>query len=195
MLMITVEADDDIVIVRLDGRLAGPEARELTVYWETAAFRQLPRPLMLDLTGVTCIDQVGMDLVARIRERGEALLHGVPTDPDEEESCMATRLTIHTRGSTLELEGTLRAPATAELRHRVDALLRRGDRCIVLDLEQLSDIDAAGIGELIRAFNLARAGGAAFRLVGTRGRVRHLLEVAGVLRLLNPAGGPLEESA
>jgi anti-anti-sigma regulatory factor len=54
--------------------------------------------------------------------------------------------------SILEVEGTLRTPLSAELRQRVQARLDRGDRRILLDLSGLSDIDAAGVGELVRAF-------------------------------------------
>ena len=54
--------------------------------------------------------------------------------------------------STIEVEGTLRAPLSADLRHSVETLLRRGHRCILLNLARLSDIDAAGIGELLHAY-------------------------------------------
>ena len=46
-----------------------------------------------------------------------------------------------------------------EVRHRIGSLLRCGERQIVLDLKMMS-IDAAGVGELVRAHNMARAVGA-----------------------------------
>ena len=59
-----------------------------------------------------------------------------------------------TQVSVLEVEGTLRAPMNRELGHRVEALLCRGERRVVLDLVRLTDIDAAGVGELVGAFNM-----------------------------------------
>ena len=53
-----------------------------------------------------------------------------------------------TQWTVVELHGTLRAPADVALRKKVEALLGRGQRQIVLDLAGLCDIDAAGIGEL-----------------------------------------------
>jgi hypothetical protein len=61
-----------------------------------------------------------------------------------------------TRVSVLEVEGTLRAPMNRELSHRVETLLCRGERRVVLDLVRLTDIDAAGVGELVGAFIVAR---------------------------------------
>ena len=61
------------------------------------------------------------------------------------------------RLSIVALEGTLRAPHTAELTRRIQALLDRGERRIVVSLSDLTDIDAAGVGELVRAYNLATA--------------------------------------
>lgn len=86
--------------------------------------------------------------------------------------------------SILRVEGTLRTPLDFELRHKLDALIRRGDRLALLNLSGLVDIDAAGIGELAHAFNTMRAAGGVLRLVYLTGRVRHLLELAGLLPVL-----------
>lgn len=90
-----------------------------------------------------------------------------------------------TRWSVVELDGTLRAPIRMRLCEKVEALLRRGQRQIVLDLARVSAIDAAGIGELIRAYDTAVGAGGVVRIAGAKGRVRQLLEVVGVLRLLS----------
>jgi anti-anti-sigma factor len=73
------------------------------------------------------------------------------------------------------------------LRHRVRALLRRGERRIVLDLSAVSRIDAAGVGELIRAFNMTAAVSGALRVVNASGRVRAILECANLLDVLSGA--------
>jgi anti-sigma B factor antagonist len=71
-----------------------------------------------------------------------------------------------------------------ELRHRVDTLLDRGERWLVLDLRTLSGIDAAGVGELVRAFNRTRAAGGMLQVANTGRRVQTLLDVTGVSTLL-----------
>jgi anti-sigma B factor antagonist len=85
----------------------------------------------------------------------------------------------------LPLEGTLRAPATAKLRRRVEALLGRGERQVVVDLANLSEIDAAGIGELVRAFNAMKSAGGVLQIAHATRHVRKLLQVTGLLTLLN----------
>jgi anti-sigma B factor antagonist len=96
--------------------------------------------------------------------------------------------------SVLKVQGNLRVPLNSDLRSRVGDLLRRGDRRIALDLSSLSSIDAAGIGELIHAYNMTTAQGGALRLVGCQPRVRRLLEVTGLFELLTH-GASLERDA
>lgn len=94
-----------------------------------------------------------------------------------------------THRSILAVEGTLRAPVNAELSQRVQALLARGERRILLDLSRLSDIDAAGVGELVRAFNTTSAAGGILQIVHANRRVCQLLNIAGVLKLLTAGRG------
>jgi anti-anti-sigma factor len=89
-----------------------------------------------------------------------------------------------TRRSILEVEGALRAPVSSRLSRRVQALLDRGERLILLDVSPVSDIDAAGVGELVRVFKSTSAAGGALRLAHASGRVRRLLQVAGLLKLM-----------
>jgi anti-sigma B factor antagonist len=86
--------------------------------------------------------------------------------------------------SVVEVGGTLRAPLTSDLRERIQALLGRGERRILLDLSRVSQIDAAGVGELVGAFTTARAAGGVLQIACASRRVRQLLQVAGVLPLL-----------
>lgn len=78
----------------------------------------------------------------------------------------------------------LRMPVNRAFRHTVCDLLRRGERRIVVDLAAVSKIDAAGIGELIRAFNMTVAVNGALRVVNATVWVREMLERAGLLELL-----------
>jgi anti-anti-sigma factor len=97
---------------------------------------------------------------------------------------MTAFLEPFTHRSILEVEGTLRAPLSSELSQRVQALLRHGECRILLDLSELSAIDAAGVGELVHAFNTTNAAGGALRIAYAGRRVLHLLDIAGVLRFL-----------
>lgn len=88
------------------------------------------------------------------------------------------------RTSIVTVDRTLRTPLSGALRDTIAGLLRRGDRCLVLDLQALEEIDASGIGELISAFNATRAVGGILRITHTRTRVRRMLSLTGVLHLL-----------
>jgi anti-anti-sigma factor len=87
--------------------------------------------------------------------------------------------------SILPVDGALRAPVTAKLRRKVEALVGRGERQVVLDLADLSDIDAEGIGELVRAFNAMKAAGGVLQVAHASRYVRRLLQVTGVFGVLN----------
>jgi anti-anti-sigma regulatory factor len=85
----------------------------------------------------------------------------------------------------LQIEGALRAPVHGDLSRRVGSLLASGERQIELDLTRLSDLDAAGIGELIVAFNTATAACGTLQVTQPSRRVRTMLEAVGVLPLLS----------
>ena len=70
----------------------------------------------------------------------------------------------------------LRLPFNARVPHIVRTLLRRGERNIVLDLACVSKIDAAGIGELVRAYNLAMGSNGTLRIANTNPWVLEMLE-------------------
>jgi anti-anti-sigma factor len=86
---------------------------------------------------------------------------------------------------TVHVAGPLRLPVSRSLRSHVHALLRRGERRIVLDLTAVSSIDAAGVGELIRAFNMTAAMNGALRVVNATAWVRETLERAHLFDLLS----------
>ena len=88
------------------------------------------------------------------------------------------------RVSILHIAGPLRVPLDLELRRTVHASLRRGFRRIVLNLASVSDLDAGGVGELVRMFNLAAAAHGELRIANASPRVRELLDRARVFDLL-----------
>lgn len=78
-------------------------------------------------------------------------------------------------------------PFNGELPNMVRTLLRRGERNIVLDLARLSKIDAAGIGDLVRAYNLATACNGRLRIANTNPWVSKMLHQVGLFNRLNPS--------
>lgn len=84
----------------------------------------------------------------------------------------------------LGLNGTLRAPVTTDLRLTVEACIRRGARNLLLDLNGLKDIDAAGIGELVRVFAALRGVGGTMRIADAHGYVGHMLRIGRLFDLL-----------
>lgn len=85
----------------------------------------------------------------------------------------------------LYVDGALRAPLDGVLRHRVHDQLRGGERTIVLDLSGVWAIDAAGVGRLVRLFNLMIAAEGELRIAHATPRVREMLERAGLFILLS----------
>lgn len=88
------------------------------------------------------------------------------------------------RRCVLHLEGSLRMPLNGALQHNIGALLRRGRRIIVLDLSAVTRIDAAGIGELVRAYNTTTAAGGVLQISQATGWVREILRRVGLLDIL-----------
>jgi anti-anti-sigma factor len=54
----------------------------------------------------------------------------------------------------------------------------------MLDLARVSRIDAAGVGELVRAYNMTTAAGGVLRIANATTMVRELLELAGLFELM-----------
>ena len=90
----------------------------------------------------------------------------------------------------LYLQGPLRIPLNGELKRNVRMLLRHGTRFVVLDLSGVPKIDAAGVGELVRVFNLTTSAGRVLRVVGATAWVRKILERVGLFGILNEGGSP-----
>ena len=85
----------------------------------------------------------------------------------------------------LHVAGPLLMPTSRDLRRQVRSLLTRGQRGIVLDLGRVSRIDAAGIGELVRAYNMVATADGLLRVVNLTRRVREILRRVELLDLLS----------
>ena len=93
-------------------------------------------------------------------------------------------LTINRNDRTAKVvvEGCLTtARCGDELLELVTGLTALGVESIVLDLERLDWLDAAGVGQLVRAWVAARKGGAVLRLRRLRPVQRDMLEAVGLL--------------
>ena len=91
--------------------------------------------------------------------------------------------------SIVEVEGP-RVPVNGELRHRVLFLLRHSERHIVLNLARVSRIDAAGVGELVRSYNVARAAKGVLRITRVTRYVRSILKRVGLFEILSTGRKP-----
>jgi anti-anti-sigma factor len=85
----------------------------------------------------------------------------------------------------VQVSGPLHARQGAQLREEVCTLLRRGERAIVVRLASVSKVDAAGIGELVRAYQMSVGVAAVLRVTEATGRVREVLARVGLLDLLS----------
>jgi anti-anti-sigma factor len=90
----------------------------------------------------------------------------------------------------VRLQGSLRVPISRLLRRQVRVLLLRGERRIVLDLTAIPVIDAAGIGELVRLFNMSAAADGQLRIVNATRWVRQILEFVGLFDVLSGRARP-----
>jgi hypothetical protein len=79
VLRITVEEKSDAVVLKLEGRLAGPWADELRRLWEENAPAFTQKKLSLDLRETTFADTGGIHILKTIySQTGAAILSGTP---------------------------------------------------------------------------------------------------------------------
>jgi anti-sigma B factor antagonist len=105
------------------------------------------------------------------------------------------RYTIDRDGDahTVTLVGELDLSACEELqRILLDALTEASTGGVEADLSAVTFIDSSAISALIRAHNSAHARGGSFAITGSRGHVRRVLQVTGVLDSLSRNGRSTE---
>jgi anti-anti-sigma regulatory factor len=79
MLRITLEEKTDAVVLKLEGRLAGPWAAELGRLWEEKAPSIANKKVSLDLRATTFADERGVSILKTIySQTGAAFLTGTP---------------------------------------------------------------------------------------------------------------------
>lgn len=87
-------------------------------------------------------------------------------------------------GAQLALRGELDVAAVAKLERAIDAALAMDRRSPVIDLCELTFIDAAGLRELLRAHERAIRGDFEVRIINAPPRIRRVRDICGVQRLL-----------
>ncbi len=79
MLRITVEENSNAIVIKLEGRIAGPWAAELGRLWEQRAPDVAQKKLSLDLRETTFADAGGIRVLRAIySQTGAAILTGTP---------------------------------------------------------------------------------------------------------------------
>ncbi|HET7909555.1 MAG TPA: hypothetical protein VFL19_02505 [Nitrospira sp.] len=74
MLRITTHGSEDSTRITLEGRLVGPWIAELERCWRESTASAAGRRLIVDLTGVTFVEQEGKALLTRMYQAGAELL-------------------------------------------------------------------------------------------------------------------------
>jgi anti-sigma B factor antagonist len=80
------------------------------------------------------------------------------------------------------ITGEIDISTAPQLDEQLITILPSGDRYLIVDLDQVSFIDAAGLGVLARAAKRATARGGTLHLVCARPRTRQLLAITGLDR-------------
>jgi anti-anti-sigma regulatory factor len=73
MLRITTRNRPETTCFIIEGRLAGPLIMELDRCWQAAISNEPHTSILVDLTGTTCIDAQGKELLARMHQQGAKL--------------------------------------------------------------------------------------------------------------------------
>jgi hypothetical protein len=74
MLKVTIQGDAGVIVLELEGKLAGPWVKELEQLWRTAGSTQRIYPVQVNLSSVTFIDKEGEDLLRRMYGEGAKLV-------------------------------------------------------------------------------------------------------------------------
>jgi len=112
----------------------------------------------------------------------------------------ALRVTSRPMGESLliRVQGKLTAATVSTFDSAIAAALRSDAHALVIDLCEVTDIDARGVGELVRAHTLGQTHNRSVRFLIRNGRIAHLIRLANLdeaLTLLEAASGPTPHHA
>ena len=74
MLKITTRLESGLLLFNLEGKLAGPWVKELEQCWSAAVTAERDRPIRVDLSSVTFIDEEGKNLLRKMYGEGTGLV-------------------------------------------------------------------------------------------------------------------------
>lgn len=74
MMKITADSTDRSIIVKLEGTLTTDWVKELLVYWHETFVYEKRRSRLIDLRGITFIDEAGKALLALLHRDGAELI-------------------------------------------------------------------------------------------------------------------------
>jgi len=74
MLKITTLTKAESIVLRLEGRLAGPWVQELERCWDSTVSTTTDHSLTVDLSAMTYVDSDGKDLLKKIHKQGARLV-------------------------------------------------------------------------------------------------------------------------
>jgi anti-sigma B factor antagonist len=99
-------------------------------------------------------------------------------------------------GTLVGLRGRLSIDSSPAFRDLLLAALRRqSPAAVIVDLTEVSYMDASGVATLVEGLKIARNRQTTLCLKGLQGRVRHLFEVTGLLTLFETSGRRSASSA
>ena len=93
------------------------------------------------------------------------------------------------RATLVLLRGEINIDSSPALRNHLLAALQNPEtKALIVDMTDISSIDASGIATLVEALKIARTRQKNFCLKGLEGRVLRLFEVSGLLHLFEASG-------
>jgi anti-sigma B factor antagonist len=114
----------------------------------------------------------------------------LPPDPlsDEEETTVALKMTNREVDgvSVVALDGRIvLGEESNALRERVKSLLAQGKTKIVLNMDNVTFIDSAGLGTLVAAHHSAKSHGAAMKLCHLGSKFQEVLQITKLLTVFD----------
>ena len=93
---------------------------------------------------------------------------------------MEIGIEIKERFSLLHVNGDMSEEDLGKLENAIETLMKKGYRNVVLDLTDVSSMNAKGLGALVSHWNNVRFRRGDLRIVGLNSRLMHLFRVMGV---------------
>jgi len=70
MVRVTTEDEVEMVRLKIEGRLAGTDVNNVQAHWQTITATREHSSILIDLTGVTFVDEGGKKLLAEMNRQG-----------------------------------------------------------------------------------------------------------------------------